>query len=202
MATSSSALIYPRGNRFNLAFVALCLLICGCESPAALFDAALVLIEDRSRLNRKIDTKINLEVNAAFLNQGNGLFHDVTVDVYEGDVLLTGSVKKPEDKRMAGALVTNIENVLKVLNEIRIAEGNGIREAAADITIETKIKSALRSADGVHSVNMRWRSVGGTVYLFGRALSKEEQELAIVTIKDIRGVEQLINVQKIVRLEK
>lgn len=182
----------------RLALVAACFFVSACENPAALLDAALILIEDRSLADRKIDTKINLMVNAAFLDQGNGLFRDTTVDVYEGDVLLTGSIKKPEDKRMASTLVAGIPNVLKVLNEIQIAEGNSIREAAADITLETKIKTALRLADGVHSVNMRWRSVSGTIYLFGRALSKNEQEIAIATIERIKGVERLINVQKIV----
>ena len=126
-----------------------------------------------------MDTTINLKINAAFLDQENGLFRNIAVDVCEGEVLLTGSVKEPEVKRKASALVAGIPDVRKVLDEVQVAEGNGIRETSAAITLETKIKTALRRASGVHSVNMRWRSVGGTVYLFGRARSKAEQESAI-----------------------
>ena len=85
----------------------------------------------------------------------------------------------PQVRQTAGALVAGIPDVRKELDEVQVAEGNGIRETSAAITVETKIKTALRRASGVHSVNMRWRSVGGTVYLFGRARSKAEQESAI-----------------------
>jgi osmotically-inducible protein OsmY len=201
MATEEAACA-PRGvGAARLVFVAACLFVSACESPAALIDAALVLVEERSRVDVKTDTTINLKINAAFLDQKNGLFRDIAVDVYEGEVLLTGSVREAEVKRRASTLVAGIPDVRKVLNEVQVAEGNGIRETSADITLETKIKVALRLANGVHSVNMRWRSVGGTIYLFGRALSQAEQEAAIATIRGIEGVERLINVQKIVPLD-
>ena len=200
MATDVSARA-PKGiAAAKLAFVAACLCVSACESPTALIDAALTFVEERTRADLKTDTTINLQINAAFLDQKNGLFRDIAVDVYESEVLLTGSVIEPEVKRTASALVAGIPNVRKVLNEVQVTKGNGIRETSADITLETKIKVALRRASGVHSVNMRWRSVGGTVYLFGRALSKAEQETAITTINGIDGVKSLVNVQKIVPL--
>ena len=200
MATEDIARVPRRAGAAKLVLVATCLFVSACESPAALIDAALVLVEDRSRADVKTDKTINLKINAAFLDQENGLFREIAIDVYESEVLLTGSVKDAEVKRMASALVTGIPDVRKVLNEVQVAEGNGIRETSADITLETKIKTALRLANGVHSVNMRWRSVGGTIYLFGRALSQAEQKTAIATIMGIEGVEHLINVQKIVPL--
>ena len=201
MATEETA-CSPRGvAAAKLAFFfAACLFVAACESPTAFIEAALVLVEDRTRADVKTDSTINLKINAAFLDQKNGLFRDIAVDVYEGEVLLTGSVKEAEVKRKASALVAGIPDVRKVLNEVQVTEGNGIRGTSADITLETKIKVALRLANGVHSVNMRWRSVSGTVYLFGRALSKAEQESAIATINGIEGVKHLINVQKIVPL--
>lgn len=200
MATDVSARA-PKGiAAAKLAFVAACLCVSACESPTALIDAALTFVEERTRADLKTDTTINLQINAAFLDQKNGLFRDIAVDVYESEVLLTGSVIEPEVKRTASALVAGIPNVRKVLNEVQVTKGNGIRETSADITLETKIKVALRRTSGVHSVNMRWRSVGGTVYLFGRALSKAEQETAITTINGIDGVKSLVNVQKIVPL--
>ena len=200
MATDVSARA-PKGiAAAKLAFVAACLCVSACESPTALIDAALTFVEERTRADLKTDTTINLQINAAFLDQKNGLFRDIAVDVYESEVLLTGSVIEPEVKRTASALVAGIPNVRKVLNEVQVTKGIGIRETSADITLETKIKVALRRTSGVHSVNMRWRSVGGTVYLFGRALSKAEQETAITTINGIDGVKSLVNVQKIVPL--
>ena len=51
--------------------------------------------------------------------------------------------------------------------------------------------------DNVNSENMVWRSVNGTVYLFGRALSPEEQAEAISTITTVDGVEKVVNRQMV-----
>ena len=198
MAADLFVRVFAMRRLVPLAVIALSISVSACETPTSLIDAALAFAEDRTRAAAKSDRTINLKINAAFLDQKSGLYRDIVLDVYEGEVLLTGSVNAAEDKRMASALVSRIPDVRKVFNEIHIATGNGIRETAADITIETKIKSALRRTSGIHSLNMRWRAVNGTAYLFGRALSKLEQETAIATIEGIVGVEQLINVQKIV----
>ena len=198
MAANLFAPIFSMRCLVTFAVIALSISVSACETPTSLIDVALAFAEDRTRAAAKSYRTINLKINAAFLDQKSGHYRDIVVDVYESEVLLTGSVNTAKDKRMASTLISRIPDVRKVFNEIHVAAGNGIRETAADITIETKIKSALRRTSGVHSLNMRWRAVNGTAYLFGRALSKLEQETAIATIEGIIGVEQLINVQKIV----
>lgn len=182
----------------SIAVVAALLIVTACETKTTLIEVARVLAEERTLVASKIDTTISLKINEAFLDQKNGLYRDISFDVYENDVLLTGWVKAPESKRMASALVAATPNVRKVFNEIQVASSNNILEKAIDITIENRIRFGLKSAKGVRSINMRWRSVGGTIYLFGRALSKSEQDKAITIIKEIEGFKSLVNIQKVV----
>ena len=79
----------------------------------------------------------------------------ISSDVYEQDVMLTGSV------------------------------------------IETKIKALLLEASGVSLTNFRWRTVGGHVFLFGRALSQAEREKATTVVAYIDNVEAVINRAKV-----
>jgi len=63
--------------------------------------------------------------------------------------------------------------------------------------IETKIKALLLEASGVSLTNFRWRTVGGHVFLFGRALSQAEREKATTVVAYIDNVEAVINRAKV-----
>ena len=53
----------------RIALLAACLFISACESPVTLIDAAFTLVEERTRADAKMDTTVNLKINAAFLDQ-------------------------------------------------------------------------------------------------------------------------------------
>ncbi len=67
----------------------------------------------------------------------------------------------------------------------------------ADTVIESKINALLLDANGVNVTNFRWRSVGGKVFLFGRALSQAEKDKATRVVKDIKNVTAVKNLAKV-----
>ena len=72
-----------------------------------------------------------------------------------------------------------VEGVKKLYNDILVIEAIDKKKGAVegfidDTVIESKINALLLDAGGVNVTNFRWRSVGGRVYPFGRALSKPE----------------------------
>jgi hypothetical protein len=92
---------------------------------------------------------------------------------------------------------------VKVYDEIQVvsaAEQAKRREAAKamstqaaanqpdnDFWVETKISAKLVSAQDVISVNYRWRSVRNTLYVIGRAQSKQEMTQVLALIKAPMG---------------
>ncbi len=63
--------------------------------------------------------------------------------------------------------------------------------------IESKINALLLDGRGVNVTNFRWRSVGGKVFLFGRALSKPELTKAVGIVMEIKGVAGVTNRVKV-----
>ncbi len=175
--------------------------LAGCESPTLIvIENPLTLFEERSLSDAHEDARVLLDIRSLFAEHDPGKFKNVTVEVYEGAVMLTGTVIEQTDRTRAAALAGTVGGADPVYNELLVLEDASLEEAAADLALETKIKKVLRAADGIHSVNMRWHSVNGTVFLFGRALSKEERDLTLKTVRKIRGVEEVVDRLKIVPL--
>lgn len=66
-----------------------------------------------------------------------------------------------------------------------------------DTVIEAKLKALYLEGKGINATNWRWRSVKGRVFLFGRALSKEEHAKAAQVAKGVSGVVSVTNRAKI-----
>ncbi|MDP6884155.1 MAG: BON domain-containing protein, partial [Rhodospirillales bacterium] len=94
------------------------------------------------------------------------------------------------------------EDVKKVYNEIIVIkavdkEKGVVENFVDDSVIETKINALLLDGTDVNVTNFRWRAVGGRVFLFGRALSKAENDKAVKIVKGIEGVQSDTNRAKI-----
>ena len=137
-------------------------------------DAVTTVAEDRPLSETKDDIGIKASILKAFAEEAKGLLVDVSADVYEGEVMLTGSVKKNEDRRKAVELARRADGVKNLYNNIQVTEEGGIGATARDIGIELKLKANLSGTKGVGSINLRWRSVNGVVYYIGAVHSKEE----------------------------
>ena len=69
-----------------------------------------------------------------------------------------------------------------------MTDEGGVGQSARDFWIEAKLKMKLLTADGVSSLNYRWRSVNGTVYLLGQARSQAELDQVIRLVRETDSV--------------
>ena len=165
-----------------------------CSQPTGLINVASSPAEDRSFEALKNDSAIALDINEVLLGeQYRDLFFEISTDVYEGRVLLTGTVKFAENKRRATDLVRGIKGIRQVINEMQVTDTYGVGPAANDLWIETKLKAQLLATDGIRSINYRWRSVKGTVYLIGAARSQKELDTVIDVIRNTERVQRVVN---------
>jgi hyperosmotically inducible periplasmic protein len=153
-------------------------------------------VEDRTSDDIGSDLAIKGKLTANVIDKMGSDVISIGADVYEQVVMLTGTVETGKQKTQAGRLAKNIENVKKVYNEILVIkaidkEKGSVENYVDDSVIETKINAQLLDAGGVSVTNFRYRSVGGRVFLFGRALSKGELKKAIAIVKDIDGVKNV-----------
>ena len=169
---------------------------------SAIKSAVEAIAEDRSSGDIDKDLEIKATLTVDVIDKMGSDVVSISSDVYEQDVMLTGSVEKAEQKTQAGKLAAGVEEVKKVYNEIIVLKAidkkKGVAENFVDDTvIETKINAQLLDASGVSVTNFRWRSVGGHVFLFGRSLSDEELKKALAVVKDIDNVVSVTNRVKV-----
>lgn len=164
-------------------------------------DAVEAAVEDRSADDIAKDTEIKAKIIATVTDQMGSDMLSFNTDVYEQEVMLTGVVDNGKLKTQAEAIAKTIKGVKKIYNEVLVIpklEQKGVVEGFVDDTvIENKINALLLDAKGVNVTNFRWRSVGGHVFLFGRALSKDELKKAIAVVKNIENVTRLTERVKI-----
>jgi len=156
-------------------------------------DAVTTVMEDRPFSETKDDLGIKASILKAFTEEAKGLLVDVTTDVYGGDVMLTGSVKKSEDRRKAAELARHVDGVKRFYNEIQVTDEGRVGVTAKDIGIELKLKANLLGASGVGSINLRWRAVNGVVYYLGLVYSKEELDKVLSITRAVDGVKHVVS---------
>jgi osmotically-inducible protein OsmY len=173
--------------------IAVLLAACSVNPLTVPVDAVTTVAEDRPVSDAGSDLRIKTEILKDFAEEAKGLLVDASVDVYQGHVLLTGSVKKPEDRTTAEAITQKIDGVRQIFNEIQVTEEGGLKASAKDFAIETKLKANLLAAKGVTSINYRWRSVNGVVYFLGVARSQEELDKVLTLARQTDGVKDVVS---------
>ncbi len=164
------------------------------------------------------DAKIYGGILSRLADKDKKLLLDVSADVWEGRVLLTGTLDSRKTHREVLSLVRRDKRIRKFYDEVRIVtkaekerrrkqrEGRkGKNEEGGmvdDFWIETKISARLLTTKGVTSVNFRWRSVGFRVFTIGRARSVWERDTVLRVIRETKGVKSVKHFIQVKPLKK
>lgn len=170
--------------------------------------AAKAAFEDRLAEEQVVDAKIKAGILDRLIGIDKMLALDLSVDVWKQRVMLTGTLSSAAVRNQVARAVQADARVTQLYNEVQLITADeqssrrewkekaqaGASKAAEvfdDFWIETKLTAQLLGADGVNSVNYRWRSVLGTVYLLGEAQSAKELNAVVTIIKNVKGVRAL-----------
>lgn len=145
----------------------------------------------RSSSEVKNDVEIDAAITKRLLENKGGDLKGVSVLVFAQHAVLAGVVKNQDAKRKAAELAGNDKRIRSLRNEIFVDTVESGGSMASNLFLEKKIGATLTAAQGVHSVNMRWKAVGGRVVLMGVAKSKAEVNLAVSKIKTLDGVKSV-----------
>lgn len=144
-------------------------------------------------MNALKDTEIEISLMNKLLNHSGELFRDVSVDVTEGRVLLTGSVPRREDKVEAARLAWETGGVTEVEDEMTVAEDSGTMAYLADVRISNTLRFALLTDRKVSSVNYNVETVDRVVHLTGLAKSDAELQRVIRRAQEVDGVQRVVS---------
>lgn len=176
------------------AAIALIGMLAACTQPTGLVNVASSPAEDRSLETLRDDTAITFDINEILLGEKyRDLFAEISTDAYERVVLLTGTVKFAQNKQRATDLVRSVKGVKRIVNELQVTKDYGVGAAANDLWVETKLKVLLLGTKDIRSINYRWRSVNGTVYVIGAGRSQRELNTVLDVIRKTERVKKVVN---------
>lgn len=143
------------------------------------------------------DLRIQAEINDLWFKYDVDTFSKLDMTVDGGRVLITGVVQDPDARVEAVRLAWQPKGVTQVINEITIAEGDGIRGFAKDSWITSRLRASITFDKQVQSLNYSIDTVQGTVYLMGNANDQAELDHVISIARKISGVQQVVSYVKV-----
>lgn len=139
------------------------------------------------------DLKIKATISEKWFQYDVKTFAKLSLTVDQGRVLITGVVQNPDDRVEAVRLAWQAEGVKQVINEIRVAEGEGVSGFVRDQWISTRLRTAITFDREVQSINYSIETVGGTVYLMGVAQDQAELNRVVERARTIPYVDQVVS---------
>ncbi len=191
------AIFGNRRVRIAAALSAVVLLLVACSptgvAVGAGATAGVAASEERGIKGAVTDTGIRIEINDLWLKAGLDLYQNVSLQIYEGRVLLAGRVPTQAIADEAVRLAWQPDNVREVINEIQVKNGAGAEAFARDALINARLDSKLLFTEGISSINYSTRAVAGTVYLLGVAQSQEELDRVFQVARNIPDVNAVVS---------
>ena len=163
--------------------------------PLGATTAGVVASEERSVKNNVSDKVLLTRIKAVFTGEDiNHILFNVTVNVVEGRVMLTGRVEEERYKERAEKFTWGIKDVKEVINEIQVmSKARGGKEGQNDLWIQKQIQAKLLFEKDVRSANYDVDVTNGIAYVLGIAGNEEELETILTVISRVKGVKKVIN---------
>lgn len=141
------------------------------------------------------------------LRAGNGIRSQlgerghVNVTSYNRQVLLTGEVPNAQDKQTVEQLVSKLENVRSIVNELGTMENTTLSQRTSDTLVTGKVKASMLDAKDLFANAFKVVTERGTVYLMGRVTQRESNRATELT-RGIDGVKKVVRVMEVISEEE
>jgi osmotically-inducible protein OsmY len=97
----------------------------------------------------------------------------INVNSYNRRVLLTGEVPSAQDKQLVEQIVTRVDNVQLVVNELAVLGNTSLTQRSADTLVTGRIKAAMVDSRDLFANAYKVVTERGTTYLMGRVTQRE-----------------------------
>ncbi len=153
----------------------------------------IILVQERSPEQAAKDILIKTRIEESFFSKNyDEIFSKIRVIVFEGKVLLVGTVKNSEARETANSLAWKVSNVKEVANYIEIGKENVI-DYLKDTRISLEFKAKLLTDKEVSEVNYSSTTENRVLYIIGVSQSEKEIEIVLSHASSVAGVKKIVN---------
>jgi osmotically-inducible protein OsmY len=116
---------------------------------------------------------------------------------YNRQVLLTGEVPNEQAKQTAEQVVSKVDNVKGIVNELAIMANSSLSQRSSDTLITGKVKASLVDDKNLSVAAFKVVTERGVVYLMGRVTQPEADRATLIT-RNISGVQRVVRIFEII----
>ncbi|MEE4207922.1 MAG: BON domain-containing protein, partial [Parvularcula sp.] len=149
--------------------------------------------QNRSLGDRIDDSAAGLTLKGELLFTRGVDTSDVDMTVFEGRLLLAGTVRSEGDKILVEDKAASIAEVEEVINELQVLPKTTVSQGTKDALIDQRLSAALLADTGIAAGNYRILVSQGTVYLLGVAAGPNELRRAVGQAQAIDGVNEVVS---------
>lgn len=125
----------------------------------------------------------------------------VNVTSFNRRVLLTGEVPTAKDRQLVEQLVSRVENVQTVVNELAVLGNATLTQRSSDTMVTGRVKAAFVDTKDLYVNSLKVVTERGTVYLMGRVTQREADRATDVT-RSTTGAQKVVRVFEIISEEE
>ena len=125
----------------------------------------------------------------------------VNVTSYNRQVLLTGEVPSAQDRQLVEQIVTGVDNVRHIVNELAILGNSTLQQRSSDSLVSGRVKAGLLDANDLSTNAFKITTERGTTYVMGRVTSREAKR-ATEIISATTGVQKVVRILETISEEE
>ena len=198
--TSNAPTTTPARSAFQLIALALAGAVAAVSLSAcvplviggAMVGGTMVALDRRTSGAQLEDEGIELRAASRIRSNVGDRVH-VNLTSYNRQVLITGEVPNEQDKQLVEQIVSKVENVNTVVNELAVLGNSTLAQRSSDVLVTGRIKAALIDSKDLISSAFKVVTERGTVYLMGRVTAREADRATAIA-RSTSGVQKVVRV--------
>lgn len=168
------------------------------QAAPRLIVALLLALASACASSRNLDQSVSdiaadSELKAVLFADRKHDYGDVDITVYEGRLLLTGTMRSDEGRQRLVENAWKARGVDQVIDEVVVGDKTPFGQGLADARIEAALRSKLIFEGGVKSGNFKIAVSEGVVYLLGATYTERSLGEAIEIARSTGGVEKVVS---------
>ncbi|MEJ5992588.1 BON domain-containing protein [Ramlibacter sp. PS3R-8] len=163
--------------------------------------SSMIMTSERRSSGAQVDDESIEFHGARRLNEIAGDLSHFNITSYNRQVLLTGEVATEAEKQQAEQVVSRVNAVRGVVNELAVRAPTTLAQRSGDVLITGKVRASIVDASDLQSIHFKVVTERSTVYLMGRVTAREADRATQIA-RQINGVQRVVRVFEVVSPEE
>lgn len=195
----------PHARRLSLIVLGGVLAAAGLSACAPLLVGGAVVTgmsaADRRTTGTQIEDERIESRGATRIREHLGERVHINITSYNRQVLLTGEVPNEQDKQLAEQVVSRVENVRSITNELGVQSHSTLTQRSSDALVTGRVKANLIDAKDLNSTAFKVVTERGAVYLMGRVTAREADRATDIA-RRTSGVQKVVRLFEVITEEE